>query len=59
MENQNQEQKKVKMTKEHKLMFVPDGICPYYGCDITKVYDLDEINDIISGCPKCHRSFVD
>ena len=59
MENQIQEQNQNKMTREHKLMFVPDGVCPHCGCKITKEYDIDKIDRVISGYPRCHRTFVD
>ncbi len=52
----------VKYCTDNKLpVFIcPSGECIYCKFDLTKRYTVERFgNDIITGCPSCHRSYVD
>ena len=41
---------------DDKWQYVPDKECFYCFADLE---DLNIKNKVVTGCPKCHRSFVD
>ena len=57
---QQQRELQNKLTEGWVVVFPSTGMCSYCGADLIQSYTpLEMSRDFISGCRKCHKSYVD